>query len=139
LEAVTYLANLGENFIMDWDDSTMYIAYDTVDIVEGYDVPGFVFFLMCAVIIACFLFWAATEYWVEDQYKRSLYWLVSKSLVSSEGNGGPPSFHPFNPETLEFSGRRIISANDLRDSEEEAVVYGQSIPGSQDPLVAVAL
>jgi hypothetical protein len=137
--AVTYLANLGRNFMMDWEGSMLYIAYDTVDIIEGYDAPDFVIFMMCAVTIACFLFWAATEYWVEDQYKRSLYWLVSKSLVSSEGNGGPPLLHPFDTETLEFNGRRIVSTKDLRDSEEEAVVYGQSISGSQDPLVAVAL
>ncbi|KAF9201733.1 hypothetical protein BGZ59_002533, partial [Podila verticillata] len=120
--AVTYLANLGQNVIMDWDGSTMYIAYDTVDIVEGYDVPGCVFFLLCAAMIVCFLFWAVTECWVEDRYKRSLYWLISKSLAPTEGNGHPPLLYPFDPETLEFDGRRIVSTKDLRDSEKETAV-----------------
>ncbi|KAF8949543.1 hypothetical protein BGZ52_005658 [Haplosporangium bisporale] len=136
--AVTYLANLGQNVIMDWDSSTMYIAYDTVDLVEGYDVPGCVFFLMCAAMIVCFLFWATTEWCVEDRYTRSLYWLVSKSLAPTKGNGHPPLLYPFDPETLEFDGRRIVSTKDLRDSEKETAVYEQSIHGSQDPLVAEA-
>ncbi|KAG0366318.1 hypothetical protein BGX24_003766, partial [Mortierella sp. AD032] len=97
---VTYVAYLGQNFIMDWDSSTMYIAYDTVDIVEGYDVPEWVFFLMVAVMIACFLFWAATESWVEDRYKRSLYWLVAKSLTPPDGNDVLPLLHRFDPESL---------------------------------------
>lgn len=117
--AVTYMACLGQNVIMDWDGSTMYIAYDTVDIVEGYDVPEWVFFLMVTVMIACFLFWAATESWVEDRYKRSLYWLVSKSLAPPEGNDVLPLLHRFDPEKLEFfKGRRIVSTKDLQDSEK---------------------
>ncbi|KAK3842348.1 MAG: hypothetical protein J3R72DRAFT_443507 [Linnemannia gamsii] len=135
--AVTYLANLGQNVIMDWDGSTMYIAYDTVDIVEGYDVPDWVFFPMVAVMITCILFWAATERWVEDRYKRSLYWLVSKSLASTEGNGDPPLLYPFDTKTLKFNGRRIVSTKDLRYSNNETAVYKKSISDSQDQLFAV--
>ncbi|KAG0327031.1 hypothetical protein BGZ99_008481 [Dissophora globulifera] len=137
--AVTYLANLGQNVIMDWDSSTIFVAYDTFDIVEGYDVPGWVFFLMCATVIVCLLFCAVTEWRVEGRYKRSLYWLVSKSLSRTEGNGDLPLLYPFDPETLEFCGRRIVSTKDPRDSENEPAVYEQSGPGSQDPLLAVAL
>ncbi|KAG0054594.1 hypothetical protein BGZ83_010891 [Gryganskiella cystojenkinii] len=137
--AATYLASLGQNFIMDWASSTMYVAYDTVDIVEGYDIPEAVFALMCAAIIACFLFWAVTEYKVEDQYKRSLYWQVSKSLSRMEGYHDLPMLHPFDPEELEFEGRKIVSIKDPRELDVELAVYQQQVTLSQVPLLAEAL
>ncbi|KAF9135010.1 hypothetical protein BGW39_005102 [Mortierella sp. 14UC] len=136
--AATYLAYLGQNFVMDWDGSTMYIAYDTVDIVKGYDFPGWLFILMFAVMIACLIFWGVTERWVEEEYKRSLYWLVSKSLAPAEGKVSPMLYR-FDPDKLEFEGRRIVSTKELPESEKETVVYEQSLSGSEDPLVAIAL
>ncbi|KAF9148823.1 hypothetical protein BG015_009420, partial [Linnemannia schmuckeri] len=34
-----YFASLGPNLILDWKRSTLYVAYDTVDIIKGYEVP----------------------------------------------------------------------------------------------------
>ncbi|KAF9090251.1 hypothetical protein BGX29_011573 [Mortierella sp. GBA35] len=33
--ATDYLASLGPNFILDWDEAMLYIAFDTVDIING--------------------------------------------------------------------------------------------------------
>ncbi|KAF9140506.1 hypothetical protein BGX30_006437 [Mortierella sp. GBA39] len=31
-EAADYIASLGHTFVVDWDKSTLYIAYDTIEI-----------------------------------------------------------------------------------------------------------
>ncbi|KAG0294183.1 hypothetical protein BGZ96_001624, partial [Linnemannia gamsii] len=72
--AAAYLASLGQNYIMDWERSTLYIDYDTVEIIKGYEIPTGLFYSMIGVMVVCFLFCAATECFVEGLYKRSLFW-----------------------------------------------------------------
>ncbi|KAF9141598.1 hypothetical protein BG015_001230 [Linnemannia schmuckeri] len=106
----TYLASLGQNFILDWEGSTAYIAYDTVEIIKGYEIPTGLFYSMIGVMVICLLFCAATEYWVEGRYKRSLYWQVAQSLAPPEDKA-LPELHRFVTAKLEFEGRRIVSTN----------------------------
>ncbi|KAF9141596.1 hypothetical protein BG015_001228 [Linnemannia schmuckeri] len=133
--AAAYLASLGQNFILDWEGPTAYIVYETVDILKGYEIPAGLFYSMIGVMVICLLFCAATEYWVEGRYKRSLYWQVAQSLAPS-GKKASPQLHRFDTVELEFEGRRIVSTK-VPQMSEEAKMYQRSIPGSQDPLVAV--
>ncbi|KAF8943369.1 hypothetical protein BGZ47_005487 [Haplosporangium gracile] len=125
--AAAYLASLGQNFILDWEGSTAYIAYDTVEVIKGYEIPAGLFYSMIGVMVICLLFCAATEYWVEGRYKRSLYWQVAQSLAPS-GEKASPQLHRFDTAQLEFEGRRIVSTK-VPQMSGEAKMYQRSIPG----------
>ncbi|KAK3833779.1 MAG: hypothetical protein JOS17DRAFT_739328 [Linnemannia elongata] len=130
-----YFASLGQNFILDWEGSMLYIAYDTVDVIKGYEIPAGLFYLLIGVMVVCFLFCAATEYFLEGQYKRSLYWQVAQSLAPPQ-HRALPRLHRFDTNQLKFEGRRIVST-EVPQMSEEAPIYQQPIPDSQVPLAAV--
>ncbi|KFH73939.1 hypothetical protein MVEG_01152 [Podila verticillata NRRL 6337] len=146
-EAASYFADLGHNFVMDWDASMLYVTFDTVEIIKGYEIPAWLFYSMIGVMVACVVFWGFTKFWIEDWYKDSLYFAVSKELTANQADIAP-RLHQFNPDTLEFEGRRIVSAKGAQvpkekveregeeEKEEETTVYQQLIVGSYDPLLA---
>ncbi|KAF9324406.1 hypothetical protein BGZ91_002967 [Linnemannia elongata] len=121
--AAAYFANVGPNFILDWERSTLYVAYNRVDIIRGYDVPGWLFWTMVAVMVGSLAFWGATEYWVEAKYKRSLYFAVSMKLTDGETNT-EPRLHQFDAKTQEFEGRRIVSERKPQKGEKKEAILG---------------
>ncbi|OAQ22777.1 hypothetical protein K457DRAFT_143190 [Linnemannia elongata AG-77] len=124
--AAAYFTNLGHNYMLDWEGSKLYIAYDTVEVIKGYEIPAGLFYLLIGVMVACFLFCAATEYWIEGQYKRSLYWHVAQALAPPQSKGSP-QLHRFDIETLKFEGRRIVSTQ-VPQMLEEAPIYRHPVP-----------
>ncbi|KAG0294187.1 hypothetical protein BGZ96_001628 [Linnemannia gamsii] len=107
LEASDYVARLGQSFVVDWDASMLYIAFDTFVILKGYEIPSWLFFLMVGVMVLCFVFWGATMFWVENRHRESFYFAVSKELTAGQSDVSP-QLHHFECEKLEFEGRRRI-------------------------------
>ncbi|KAG0061315.1 hypothetical protein BGZ89_011567 [Linnemannia elongata] len=120
--AADYFASLGQNYILYWEGSMLYIAYDTIEIIKGYEIPAGLLYLLIGVM-----------YWVEGQYKRSLYWQVAQSLATSQ-NKASPQLHRFDTKQLEFDDRRIVSTR-LSQMSKETPIYQQPVPDSQDPLL----
>lgn len=116
--AAAYFASLGPNFVLDWERSTLYVAYDTVDIIKGYEVPHWLFWTMVGVMAGCLVFCGATEYWVEPKYKRSLYYVVSLKLTDGVANA-KPRLHQFDTKTHQFEGRRIVPERTAKSSGEK--------------------
>ncbi|KAF9290774.1 hypothetical protein BGZ74_000461 [Mortierella antarctica] len=138
--AVTrYFASLGNNFIVDWEGSMLYVVFDTVEILKGYEIPRWLFISVIGVMVACFVFWVATEFLVEARYRESLYMTVSRELIGGR-DGAKPRLHRFDPKTLEFEGqsRLVVFTSSLQASEDVPVVYHDpTLAGSQDPLMAI--
>lgn len=130
-----YFASLGQNYILDWEGSMLYIAYDTVEVIKGYEIPAGLFYLLIGVMVVCLLFCAATEYFLEGQYKRSLYWQVAQALAPPQGKASP-RLHRFDIEQLKFEGRRIVFT-EVPQMSEDAPIYKQPVPDSLDPLAVV--
>lgn len=121
--AAAYFASLGPNFILDWEKSTLYVAYDRVDIIKGYEIPRWLFWTMVGVMVGSLAFWGATEYSVDAKYRRSLYFVVSKKLTDGEANT-KPRLHQFDTNTHEFEGRRIISEIKPKKGEKREAILG---------------
>ncbi|KAF9300315.1 hypothetical protein BGZ91_009845, partial [Linnemannia elongata] len=49
--ASAYFASLGQNYILDWESSMLYIAYDTVEVIKGYEIPAGLFYLLIGVMV----------------------------------------------------------------------------------------
>ncbi|KAF9135008.1 hypothetical protein BGW39_005100 [Mortierella sp. 14UC] len=131
LVAANYSTSLGNNFVLDWDALILYTTFDTTSIVNGYELPDWLFVAIIAVMVLCLLFWGATDFWANDRYKDSLYFAVSKELTAGQDIVAP-RLHRFNPRTLEFEGRRIVSTGGLAPA---AGLYRLSTDGSKDRLV----
>ncbi|KAG0024977.1 hypothetical protein BGZ81_007525 [Podila clonocystis] len=129
--ATRYFASLGNNFIVDWDGSMLYIVFDTVEILKGYEIPRWLFFSMIGVMVACFLFWIATKFLVDVRYRESLYMTVSRELDGG-GDGATPRLVRFDPKTLEFEGRRrlVVSTSSPQASKNVSVYHDQAVAGS---------
>ncbi|GJJ77533.1 hypothetical protein EMPS_09892 [Entomortierella parvispora] len=135
--ATSYLAAVGQNFIMDWGRSTLYIAYDTVDIVKGYEIPDRVLWTLVGVMGGCLVIIGATECLLESKYTRSLYFLASEELSAGLFDGRP-QLYKFDIDTLKLEGRKIISTKPPQRPEETDVLQ-KSISGSKNPLIPTAV
>ncbi|KAG0339746.1 hypothetical protein BG000_001422 [Podila horticola] len=137
--AVTrHFASLGNNFIVDWEGSMLYVVFDTVEILKGYEIPRWLFFSMIGVMVACFVFWIATMFLAEARYRESLYMTVSRELTGGRV-GAKPHLHRFDPKTLEFESQRqlVVFTSSPQASEYDPVYHGLTPTGSRDPLATI--
>ncbi|KAF9387653.1 hypothetical protein CPC16_006927 [Podila verticillata] len=137
--AVTrHFASLGNNFIVDWEGSMLYVVFDTVETLKGYEIPRWLFISVIGVMVACFVFWVATEFFVEARYHESLYMTVSRELTGGR-DGEKPRLHRFDPKTLEFEDQRrlVVTRSSPPESKDVPVYHDLTLAGSQDPLMAV--
>ncbi|KAF9336054.1 hypothetical protein BG006_009844 [Podila minutissima] len=139
-KAADYFASLGNNFVLDWEGSMLYVAFDTIEILKGYEIPRWLFFSMIGVMVVCLFFWIATNLLVDARHRHSLYMTVSRELTAGE-DGAKPRLHRFDPKTLKFEvRRRLIVSTSLPQASGDTTVYQDLAPtDSQDPLIAVAV
>ncbi|KAF9207322.1 hypothetical protein BGZ59_011199 [Podila verticillata] len=115
----------------------LYIVFDTVETLKGYEIPRWLFISVVGVMVACFVFWVATEFLVESRYRESLYMTVSRELNGGR-DGAKPRLHRFDPKTLEFEGQRRLVVFTSSPQESDVPVYhDHTLTGSQDPLMAI--
>ncbi|KAK3842350.1 MAG: hypothetical protein J3R72DRAFT_490760 [Linnemannia gamsii] len=132
--ASDYLASLGQSFVVDWDESMLYIAFDSIDILKGYELPGWLFYAMIGVMVLCLFFWAATKFWVDDLYQQSLYFAVSKELIDGEADA--PRLHRFSPAELEFEDRPpVLCEGEAQASSRELPVIKAIKALREAPLI----
>ncbi|KAI9236192.1 MAG: hypothetical protein BYD32DRAFT_419446 [Podila humilis] len=133
-----YFASIGNNFVVDWEGSMVYIFFDTVEIVKGYEIPLGLFISIVGVMVACCVYLVATEFTLDARYRESLYMTISRELLGGR-DGARPRLHRFHPKTLEFEGQRrlIVPTSQPQSSEDVSVYPFQTPAGSQDPLTSL--
>ncbi|KAG0222526.1 hypothetical protein BGW41_005949 [Actinomortierella wolfii] len=132
-----YFASLGNNFIMDWDGSTLYVVFDTVEILKGYEIPRWLFFTMIGVSVICIFSWFAAKLLIDERYWDSLYMTLSRELRGNR-NDDKPCLHHFDPETFNFDGRyRLVAPTLPPQDPEDTMLYNDLTPAaSQDRLMS---
>ncbi|KAG0223030.1 hypothetical protein BGW42_006163 [Actinomortierella wolfii] len=132
-----YFASLGNNFIMDWDGSTLYVVFDTVEILKGYEIPRWLFFTMIGVSVICIFSWFAAKLLIDERYWDSLYMTLSRELRGNR-NDDKPCLHHFDPETFNFDGRyRLVALTLPPQDPEDTMLYNDLTPAaSQDRLMS---
>lgn len=82
IQASEYLASLGQNFYADYDNSQMYIVYDSEEIVRGFEAPLWLVCFVFVVIVVGLLVWFLTQRSIEGVYGDSLYRIVAREVNS---------------------------------------------------------
>ncbi|KAG0226373.1 hypothetical protein BGW42_003674 [Actinomortierella wolfii] len=138
--AAHYFASLGNNFIVDWEGSMLYVIFDTIETVKGYEIPNWLFFLIIGATAMGSLFWIISWFLVDDRYWNSLYMVVSSELTEHirDIGGTKPRLHQFNPNTLKFDGRHQLVAPKLSPQPSRASSLFHDLPpaGSHEHLIA---
>ncbi|KAF9958234.1 hypothetical protein BGZ72_000697 [Mortierella alpina] len=110
--AAHYLALLGQNFHMDWDDSQLYVIYDTTDAEGGLEIPSWLVWCIAVSMIACLCLWAATEYVLDERYLSSLQKNIALHLGARLPGTAPmvmkSKFDPLEFENVPLLSRDII-------------------------------
>ncbi|KAG0226371.1 hypothetical protein BGW42_003672 [Actinomortierella wolfii] len=134
--ATRYFASLGNNFIVDWAGSMLYIIFDTVETAKGYEYPTLLFYFLIGVIIICIIFCILSKRFVDGIYWDSLYITVSKEITGGV-DGTKPRLHQFNPKTLVFDGKyHLVTPAMSPQHSMDNVSYHSPPTGSQDHLMA---
>ncbi|KAG0232856.1 hypothetical protein BGW42_007865 [Actinomortierella wolfii] len=110
--ATRYFASLGNNFILDWEGSMLYVIFDTVETLKGYEIPDWLFFLTIGIISAGAIFWFVFRLIVDRRYWKSLYMTMSSEL-SGNDDGAKPRLHQFNPITFKFDEQHQLVTSEL--------------------------
>ncbi|CAO3573783.1 unnamed protein product [Mortierella alpina] len=88
-EAATYFASLGQNFYIDWTERKILLIFETIDPLKGYEIPLWLFATVIASMAGSLALVLVVEFSMEDKFKRSLQWMVSKELAPSRGQKAP--------------------------------------------------
>ncbi|KAF9343038.1 hypothetical protein BGX26_006379 [Mortierella sp. AD094] len=118
--AAEYLASLGQNFFMDWNDGGLYTVFDTVDMTKGYEIPGWLFWAVVATMAVCLLIQIAAELMLDARSKGSLLWVLTKEIQPHLGRSAP-TLVTFKPDTLTVESFRLVDTAKLLDLKEEYV------------------
>ncbi|KAF9278404.1 hypothetical protein BGZ68_008592 [Mortierella alpina] len=89
MDAATYFASLGQNFNIDWTERKILLIFETVDPLKGYEIPLWLFAAVTALMVGSLTLVLVVEFSLEDKFKRSLYWMVSKELEPRLGRKAP--------------------------------------------------
>ncbi|KAF8950450.1 hypothetical protein BGZ46_004529 [Entomortierella lignicola] len=81
-EAARYMASLGQNFYADYDESQLYVIFDTMDIVEGFQMPYWLFLTIFICMGVFLVLFGLTEWLMDGLYTSSLYKVISQEVVS---------------------------------------------------------
>ncbi|KAF9278406.1 hypothetical protein BGZ68_008594 [Mortierella alpina] len=88
-DAATYFASLGQNFNIDWTEQKILLIFETVDPLKGYEIPLWLFATVIALMVGSLVLVLVVEFSLEDKFKRSLQWMVSKELEPRLGRKAP--------------------------------------------------
>ncbi|KAF9154841.1 hypothetical protein BG015_011863 [Linnemannia schmuckeri] len=116
--AAYYVASLGQNFFMDWDDGGLYTVFDTVDLTKGYELPGWLFGSVVAIMAVSLLLGIVAEITLDSRYKGSLLWALTKEIQPHLGRSTPTLIR-VKPDTLTVEGFRLVDSVNLLDSTEQ--------------------
>ncbi|ORZ18219.1 hypothetical protein BCR41DRAFT_395457 [Lobosporangium transversale] len=110
LEASQYLSSLGQNFYHDWEASRMYIQYDMSDMIEGYEVPDWLFGCVITSVCILFILWVWTEIKLDTVYTSSLYKNVAIEM-EDQVHGRAPLLMRFNVSETSLEGVPILESS----------------------------
>ncbi|KAF9972441.1 hypothetical protein BGZ73_004444 [Actinomortierella ambigua] len=132
-----YFASLGNNFVVDWDASMLYIIFDTFDIVNGYEVPGWVFLSIVGLYGFCLVYLGITERVLEARYRDSAFKTISREILGGQ-DSAKPRLHRFDPKTLMFEGSRplVVCKPQLDVHKDVSVSRSPTRSSSHDQLSA---
>ncbi|KAG0312220.1 hypothetical protein BG000_006361 [Podila horticola] len=116
--AAYYVASLGQNFFMSWDDGGLYTVFDTVDLIKGYELPGWLFGSVVAIMAVCLLFRIVEEIMLDSKYKGSLLWALTKEIQQHLGRS-TPTLVRVKPDTLTVESFPLVDTVTLLDSKEQ--------------------
>ncbi|KAF9342578.1 hypothetical protein BGX26_007249 [Mortierella sp. AD094] len=120
--ATHYLASLGQNFLMDWNASQLYIIYDTTDTQRGMEIPFWLMLCIAVTMVTCLGLWAVTEYFMNGRYTSSLHKNIAMELGAQVKSSAPmvmrSQVDPLEFEEVPIVFRDIQHGVDTRNSRD---------------------
>ncbi|KAF9199269.1 hypothetical protein BGZ49_010636 [Haplosporangium sp. Z 27] len=117
-----YMATLGQNAYMDWEQHAFFVLYDTSKIVQGLEVPVWIVISFGVITTMCIalLVYARSNL---EEYQGSLYFNISQQLsqVEKDKSFKAPMLMSFKKDTKELGGYPIVSQEAGNDSDDETL------------------
>ncbi|KAF9173156.1 hypothetical protein BGX21_000639 [Mortierella sp. AD011] len=114
-----YLASISPSVYMDWNQFTLYSLFDTMDIVNGFEIPTWLFVFLIATIVLCFAFWGAVKYKMDEGYMGSLHKNIAM-VISARKGWHKPMLMRFNANPLTFEDYPIVPGIHVVLSEDNS-------------------
>ncbi|KAF9199185.1 hypothetical protein BGZ49_010742 [Haplosporangium sp. Z 27] len=104
-----YMAALGQNAYMDWDQQAFFVIFNTSKIVQGLEVPVWILVLFGVITVACIALYVYVYCYLK-KYRGSLYLNISQQLsqVEKDKSFKAPIIMPFKKDTKELGGFPIL-------------------------------
>ncbi|KAF9199184.1 hypothetical protein BGZ49_010741 [Haplosporangium sp. Z 27] len=121
-EAARYMASLGQNFYADYDESQLYVIFDTMDIVEGFQMPYWLFLTIFICMGVFLVLFGLTEWLMDGLYTSSLYAAVSKEVVSQMPSDlilGTPMLLKSQLGPIKLGGYAVTPCDELHPMESQ--------------------
>ncbi|KAF9173940.1 hypothetical protein BGX21_001904 [Mortierella sp. AD011] len=128
LELTHYMAALGQNAYVDWEQQRFFVMFDTKEILEGLEVPIWLMVLFSTIMAACLALWI----YVKHNYRKytySLYHSIAQQ-VSGRISCDAPMLMSFEKDTKKLDGIPILSGEPRNKDDEPG--EGDDEPRDED-------
>ncbi|KAF9573575.1 hypothetical protein EC968_008330 [Mortierella alpina] len=127
LSGAQYLASLGPNLVMDWDQQQLYVLFETADVTDGQEFSTALLITMWVIMVLCAGVWIYSAKCLKAVYTSSLYKMVYTELEPHMGKSAPMlmscTHHP-----LAFVGFPLRGED---EDEDEVVRKKKRVDGSE--------
>ncbi|KAG0001361.1 hypothetical protein BGZ80_000498 [Entomortierella chlamydospora] len=119
--AVHYMASLGQNLYLDWDEGQLYVIFDTVDIENGFEIQIWLVVAVLSLAIVSVCLWGGAWYFLDPAYKGSLYNNASMEM-GKQANKKAPMLMSFDAHSMEMEDTPIISRDNIIHQEVDTLI-----------------
>ncbi|KAF9582512.1 hypothetical protein BGW38_000115 [Lunasporangiospora selenospora] len=117
LIAAQTLTNLGQNFLISYHKERLYVAYDSIALQPGFEVPIWLLVVVVGGMVISVALWVVTFWLLPQEYTNSLYWSVAKEVSPQTGG--------YTPVLLKASAMPLVV-------EGSTIAQSQLVLGSPD-------
>ncbi|KAF9996470.1 hypothetical protein BGZ79_009791 [Entomortierella chlamydospora] len=131
LELTHYMAALGQNAYVDWDQQRFFVMFDTREILEGLEVPIWLMVLFSTIMVACLVLWIYVKR-NYNKYTYSLYHSIAQQ-VSGRISCDAPMLMSFEKDTKKLDGIPILSGEPRKKDDEPGEGDDEPGEGNDEP------
>ncbi|KAF9354811.1 hypothetical protein BGX26_007339 [Mortierella sp. AD094] len=134
LDAAHYLASLGQNLYVNWNQQEVTVMFEVTDAEEGLEIPNWLIIIVPIIAIISAILLGSTEYFLDVRYTSSLYKAIALPM-RSRMNSFAPMLMRSKVGPIEFEGVPVVASGRRFEADPKNVATLQSESNSSTATV----
>ncbi|KAG0007144.1 hypothetical protein BGZ80_005003 [Entomortierella chlamydospora] len=125
LDVAHYLASLGQNLYVNWNQQEVAVIFETTDAEEGLEIPNWLIIFVPIIAVISAILLGSTEYFLDARYTSSLYKAITLPM-RLRMNSFAPMLMRSKVGPIEFEGIPVVPSGRRFEADPKNVATLQS-------------